>query len=207
MALVRCSIPLKLLAFSDIHGDWKRLEALLAIEADCYVVAGDLVTWAKSMERCGQVLQTRGDRVYVLPGNHESADQVAEMCAHYGLHDLHGRHFQAGRWHIAGLGYSSPTPFNTPGEFSEAQLATHLARFADLQPLVLICHAPPHGTSLDRIRLGLHAGSRSVADFITRYQPEHFICGHIHEAEGITEMLGRTRARNVGKQGYLLELD
>jgi len=206
-ALVTYSIPLKLLVFSDIHGDWKRLEELLAVEADLYIAAGDQVTWAKGLDRCGEVLRTRGERVYVLPGNHESADQVAEMCAHYGLNDFHGQHFQAGRWHVAGLGYSSPTPFNTPGEYTEAQIATRLARFADLKPLVLICHAPPYGGPLDRIRAGLHAGSRAVAEFIENHQPEHFFCGHIHEAQGVTTTMGATRAMNVGKLGHLLELD
>jgi Icc-related predicted phosphoesterase len=198
---------LRLLIFSDIHNDWKALDKLLQVEADYYIAAGDQVTWARGFDRCGEMLEARGDRMYVLPGNHESAEQVAEMCARHGLHDLHGRHFQAGKWHIAGLGYSNPTPFNTPGEYSEPELGDRLRRFADLRPLALICHAPPYGTELDQIRPGLHAGSRSVAEFIERRQPEYFFCGHIHEAAGVEIRLGGTLARNVGKDGYLLELD
>jgi uncharacterized protein len=198
---------LKLLIFSDIHHDWKTLEDLLSVEADFYVAAGDLVSWAKGLEACGKILQARAERMYVLPGNHESAVQISDLCARFGLHDLHGRHFQAGPYHIAGLGYSNPTPFNTPGEYSEAQLAEHLERFAELSPLVLICHAPPYGTALDRIRTDLHAGSRAVRDFIENHQPAWFFCGHIHEAEGACWSLGATRAYNVGKKGYLLELD
>ena len=55
-------------------------------------------------------------------------------------------------------------------------------------------------------RPGLHAGSTAVRDFIEKYQPEHFFCGHIHEAEGAAIRMGKTRARNVGKAGFLLEL-
>jgi Icc-related predicted phosphoesterase len=128
---------LRLLIFSDVHNDWKTLEHLLSVDADYYIAAGDQVTWSKGIERCGEILSARGDKVYVLPGNHESAEQVAAMCARHGLHDFHGRHFQAGRWHVAGLGYSNPTPFNTPGEYSEPQIADRLARFAELDPLVL----------------------------------------------------------------------
>lgn len=197
---------LKLLIFSDIHNDWKTLERLLAIEADLYIAAGDQVTWERGIERCGEILRTRGDKVYVLPGNHESAAQVANMCARFGLHNFHEQHFQVGKWKIAGLGYSNPTPFNTPGEYSESQLTDRLRRFADLSPLVLICHAPPHGTALDQIRAGLHAGSHAVKEFIEKHEPEYFFCGHIHEAEGVEITMGKTRARNVGKQGYLLEL-
>jgi Icc-related predicted phosphoesterase len=197
---------LRLLIFSDIHNDWKALEQLLAREADYYVAAGDQITWAKGIERCGEILQRRADKVYVLPGNHESAEQVANMCARYGLHNFHERHLEIGKWQVAGLGYSNPTPFNTPGEYSEPELAERLQRFAELNPLVLICHAPPYGTDLDRIRQGLHAGSRSVRDFIEKYQPPHFFCGHIHEAEGVAVEIGKTHAVNVGKKGYLLEL-
>ena len=182
---------------------------MLAIEADYYIAAGDQVTWAKGLERCGQILETRGDKVYVLPGNHESADQVAGMCARYGLHNFHERHFQVGGWHVAGLGYSNPTPFNTPGEYSEPQIAERLERFAALDPLVLVCHAPPYGTALDRVREGLHAGSRAVARIHrAAHQPAYFFCGHIHEAEGV-EISTRPHAarRNVGKNGYLLELE
>jgi Icc-related predicted phosphoesterase len=197
----------KLLIFSDIHNDWKTLENLLGIEADYYIAAGDQVTWARGLDRCGEILKTRGDRVYVLPGNHESSEQTANMCARYGLHDFHTRHITVGKWNVAGVGYSSPTPFNTPGEYTEDQLATRLQRFSELSPLVLVCHAPPRDTALDQIRPGLHAGSHAVREFIDKYQPDYFFCGHIHEAEGVHVKLGKTQGWNVGKKAYLLELD
>jgi len=198
---------LKLLIFSDIHNDWKALDRLLAVEADYYFAAGDQVTWAKGLDRCGEILSRRGDKVYVLPGNHESAANVREMCDRFGLHNFHKQRLRLGRWNVAGLGYSNPTPFDTPGEYSEAVLAEKLAPFASLEPLVLICHVPPYGTALDEMRPRLHGGSTAVREFLDRVQPEHFFCGHIHEAEGVVVQMGRTRAQNVGKKGYLLELD
>lgn len=197
----------KLLIFSDIHNDWRALERLLAVEADYYIAAGDQLTWSKGVERCGEILQQRGDKVYVLPGNHESAEQIEGMCARFGLHNFHGRHIEVGPWQVAGLGYSNPTPFNTPGEYSEPQIAERLQRFADLNPLVLVCHAPPNGTALDQIRPGLHAGSRAVREFIEQRKPRYFFCGHIHEAEGVQAQIGETWAMNVGKAGHLLELE
>jgi Icc-related predicted phosphoesterase len=198
---------LKLLIFSDIHNNWKTLEQLLSVEADLYISAGDQVSWGKGLDRCGQILQTRGDKVWVLPGNHESAGQIAALCERYGLNNFHEQHFQVGGHHIAGLGYSSTTPFDTPGEYTEDELGARLRPFAQLRPLVLICHAPPYGTALDQVKAGVHGGSTAVRDFIEREQPEHFFCGHIHEAEGAAIEMGRTRARNVGKKGYLLELE
>jgi Icc-related predicted phosphoesterase len=197
----------KLLIFSDIHSDLKALERLVETEADYYFAAGDLVSWARGLERCGEILKQRGDRVYVIPGNHESAEQIAAFCTKYGFHDFHEKSLRVANYHVAGLGYSSPTPFDTPGEYTEAELATRLAPFEKLAPLVLICHAPPYGTALDRVREGLHAGSKSVRDFVDRHQPGYLFCGHIHEAEGVSVELGKTRAINVGKRGYLLELN
>ena len=197
----------KLLIFSDIHNDWKTLDRLMSTEADFYIAAGDQLTWSKGEDRCGEILARRAGKVYVLPGNHESAEQIDGLCARFGLHNFHERHIEVGRWHVAGLGYSSPTPFNTPGEYSEPQIAERLQRFAELEPLVLVCHAPPHNTALDQIRPGLHAGSRAVREFIEKRQPPYFFCGHIHEAEGVQVKLGNTWAKNVGKPGHLLELD
>lgn len=196
---------MRLLIFSDIHGDLKALERVTSVEADYYVSAGDLVSWARGFEACGEVLRRRGDRVYVLPGNHESDVQVRAFCGKYGFHDFHEQTMQIGKYRVAGLGYSNPTPFNTPGEYSEKELADRLDAFAGLEPLILICHAPPRATALDRVRDGVHAGSTAVREFIEKHQPERFFCGHIHEAEGVEASIGKTRAVNVGKRGYLFD--
>jgi uncharacterized protein len=192
--------------FSDIHGDARALERLMAVEADYYFAAGDLVSWGRGLDKMGAIMRARGSRVHVLPGNHESEADIAEFCSRYGFVNFHGGVLQIAGVNVAGLGYSSPTPFDTPGEYTEAEMAARLKKFDGLKPLILICHAPPLNTPLDRVHDGLHAGSRAVREFIERAQPEHFFCGHIHEAEGVVTQMGSTRAMNVGKQGYLLEV-
>lgn len=197
---------MKILVFSDIHSDLSALEQIVAIEADYYFAAGDLVNWSRGLDRVGMILQRRADRMYVLPGNHESEQVIREMCARHGLRSFHGESFEAGGYRIAGLGYSNPTPFGTPGEYSEAELARRLSAFAGYERLVLVCHCPPKGTALDRAGPGTHLGSQAVREFLDREQPEFFFCGHIHEAHGASQRLGRTRAYNVGKRGRLIEL-
>lgn len=193
------------MVFSDIHGDARALQQAMAVEADLYIAAGDLVNWGRGLDKLAPWLTPKADQTYVMPGNHESAQDIADFCNRHGLQDFHGKSFHLRGVHIAGLGYSSPTPFATPGEFTEDEMAAHLAPFADLKPLILVCHAPPYDTDLDRIHEGLHAGSRAVRNFIEAHQPLHFFCGHIHEAEGKVIQMGTTRAMNVGKAGYLLE--
>jgi len=197
---------MKALIFSDIHNDRVALETLMAIDADVYFAAGDLVSWARGLDKMGEVMKRRRERVRVLPGNHESASDIAGFCERFGFIDFHGATAEIGGVRFAGLGYSTVTPFDTPGEYSEDEIAEHLEKFAAWKPQVLVCHSPPLGTPLDRIKAGLHAGSRAVREFIEKHQPDHFFCGHVHEAEGVVIQMGATRAMNVGKKGYLLEM-
>jgi len=196
----------KALIFSDIHNDKIALEKLMAVDADAYFAVGDLVSWARGLDKMGEVMKGRKDRVYVLPGNHESASDIIAFCERFGFIDLHGATAEIGGVRFAGLGYSTVTPFDTPGEYSEEEIAQHLEKFAEWKPQVLVCHSPPLGTPLDRIKEGLHAGSRAVREFIEKHQPGHFFCGHVHEAEGVVIQMGATQAMNVGKKGYLLEI-
>jgi len=193
--------------FSDIHSDARALERLMSMEADYYVSAGDLVNWGRQLDAMGEILKQRADRVYVIPGNHESAGQTNAFCAKFGFHDFHGGRVQLGGFEITGLGYSNPTPFDTPGEYTEDELETRLHAFDGVKPMISICHVPPFGTSLDRITNLKHAGSLAVREFLRREQPRYFFCGHIHEAAGAQDKLGETSAMNVGKKGYLLDLE
>jgi len=198
---------MKLLIFSDLHGDTRTLSRLMDIEADYYFAAGDMVTWARGYAAIGDVLRRRSGMVYVLPGNHESESDIADMCDAYGLHTFHGGVLEIDGFYVAGLGYSNPTPFNTPGEYTEAEIASRLKPFHGLKPLVLICHCPPYGTPLDLTSAGDHCGSTSILRFIETERPRRFFCGHIHEAAGVTARIGETVGVNTGKQGYLLDLD
>ena len=197
---------MKIQIFSDIHGDLKSLERAVAQPADIYIAAGDLSTFSRGLDRCGTILQTRGEHVWVLPGNHETAAGTRELCARFGLTDFHRQIRQLGSTHWAGLGYSNPTPFNTPGEYTEEQIAEALAAFNGLAPLYLVVHFPPYGTKLDEFAPGQHAGSHALREWVQREQPEMLFCGHIHECAGKSDELGRTRCFNVGKVGYLFDL-
>jgi len=196
----------KLLIFSDIHGDKAALENLMGIEADYYFAAGDLANWGRGLEVLGPIMRKHAERMYVLPGNHESEADIARFCSEFGFHDFHSKTINTEGYHVAGLGYSNPTPFDTPGEYSEQELRERLDKFSGLDPLVLVCHTPPKNTPLDRAGEGKHFGSDAVREFIDREQPRYFYCGHIHEAAGQSATLGRTHGWNVGKRGQLLEL-
>ena len=197
---------MKILIFSDIHADWRALERLMAIEADLYVCAGDLTNFGRKIDEAGEVMRGRSNKVKVIPGNHETEAQITQLCDTFGFENFHGQTFEAGAQRVAGLGYSNPTPFDTPGEYSEEEIARRLVEFDEFRPTLLVCHCPPFQTALDRMRNFRHGGSTAIRDYLLRAQPEYFFCGHIHEAAGVAERLGETKAMNVGKEGYLLDL-
>jgi uncharacterized protein len=196
----------KVLIFSDIHGDWKALEEMMARPADVWIAAGDLTTFGRSLGRAGEILAARGEKAWVLPGNHETAKDIRELCAEFGLTDFHRHVRRLGTSVWAGLGYSNPTPFNTPGEYTEDELAEALAELERAKPQYVVAHCPPQGTAVDEIAPGRHAGSMAVRQWAERAQPAYLFCGHIHEAAGKRARLGATECVNVGKKGYTLEL-
>lgn len=198
---------MRVLIFSDIHGDARALERVVATPADVYIAAGDLSTFGRGLDRLGEILQPLGERCWVLPGNHETHDEMRGFCARFGFTDFHRqvRTLAGATW--AGLGYSNPTPFHTPGEYSEEEIAAALAEFDGHDGLHLVVHFPPHGTRLDEVGRGRHAGSPALRQWVERARPAWLFCGHIHECAGREDTLGATRCVNVGKAGYLLELE
>ncbi len=210
---------MRILIFSDIHGDGRAVEKLVAQPADIYIAAGDLSTFGRGTERLIEALRPLGERLWLLPGNHETHDETRDLCARFGFTDFHRQVRQLdgknGATHWAGLGYSNPTPFNTPGEYTEEEIAAALGGIEEdvsqqsggtKSPLHLVVHFPPHGTQLDQVSFGRHAGSRVLRAWVERVQPVELFCGHIHECAGKSDTLGATRCFNVGKAGRLVEI-
>jgi hypothetical protein len=124
---------------------------------------------------------------------------------------------------LIGIGGSNFTPFHTPSEFPEkeiAQLADRAFRqgqeFISLAepllnrkiPRILISHVPPFNTEVDKLYSGKHVGSKAIRSVIELYQPELCITGHIHEAKG-TDTILKTPVYNHGmlRQGGWVTID
>jgi len=54
---------MRILLFSDIHGDVRALERLLRQPADVYIAAGDLSTFGRDLDRCAAALGPLGERL------------------------------------------------------------------------------------------------------------------------------------------------
>jgi Icc-related predicted phosphoesterase len=196
----------RVLIFSDIHGDVGALARIVAQSADVYICAGDLATFGKGLDKCGKALESLGEKLWVLPGNHETHDDIRAFCRRFGFVDFHRRVLETNSTPWAGLGYSNITPFKTPGEYTEEEIAEALAAFGSIAGLHLVIHVPPYGTRLDEYAPGKHGGSTALRAWVEREQPSYLFCGHIHETAGLSDRLGATQCINVGKEGFTLEM-
>jgi Icc-related predicted phosphoesterase len=119
------------------------------------------------------------------------------------------------------LGWSNPTPWDTPRETSEEELARMLsaaiARLDSTENAIFNIHVPPKDSTLDScprldtsvwppapiMRGGqvelFGAGSSAVAEAIKEYQPLVSLHGHIHESTGVAK-IGRTVCINPGSE-------
>jgi len=159
------------------------------LEVPCFMMLGndDFEELADTL-RGSDVVTYAEDGVYELPGGFE----------------------------LASVGYSTPTPWHTPREVTEEELAARideqLAKLREPEQAVFNFHCPPRDTHLDQAPLldaelrprvdasGLRVGpvgSSAVRAAIERTQPLLGLHGHVHESPA-AQKLGRTVCINPG---------
>jgi hypothetical protein len=199
---------MRLFAVSDLHGKASLARAALeaAAEADAVVVCGDISNFGHGLREVCEVLSSFKSEVVVVPGNCDLPRMVEELCGKFGLTYAHGRLVEVGDVKVACVGGSTWTPFDTPFELSEDEIASLLSSFSGVGDVVLATHCPPHGTKVDKIFSGAHVGSKAIREYIERERPLLCLCGHVHERGGEEDAIGRTRVVNVARRGALFEL-
>jgi hypothetical protein len=210
-------IFVKILAVSDLHGsNIPELHSYLKNNrVDIIVVAGDITHFGppELAEELLNDLASHKIPVVAVPGNcdpHGIASRIENSRAI----NIHARTLSVKDVAFCGLGGSNPTPFNTPLELGEDEIRSELDKLLENlkgnDRLILVTHAPPHGTGVDRIPSGDNVGSTGVRDVIEKHQPCINICGHIHESPGV-ERLGETLIVNPGQlsegRAALIEID
>lgn len=197
----------------------------LAVEALAQDLARErLASWlAFANER----LEASDVRMYVTGGNDDAPAVLAVLDQAEGsvvpsehrVVELDDEHT------MVTVGVSTPTPWDTPREVSEDELASMIdaavAGVDDLSRCVFNLHCPPKDTPLDRCLLldtehvapgelpkpvrvagrfvETGGGSTSVREAISRYQPAVGLHGHIHESPGRFK-IGATQCFNPGSE-------
>ncbi len=195
---------MKILAFSDIHGDFEALERLRrkAEEVDVVVCAGDLTVFENELERVVEELDSFQKPVLVIHGNHELDASLERACSKTrNVKFIHGKHVEIKG--VLFLGYGGGGfSFEYP-EFAEVR-----KRFEEVvknRQVVFIIHGPPYDTEVDEL-MGDHVGNLTMREFIDEAKPDVVICGHIHENFGREDKVGETYILNPGPEGRVIEV-
>jgi uncharacterized protein len=170
-------------------------------------------------------LRGSGVRLYLTGGNDDEPAVLETLDRHEGDHVVasEGRLVELDGEHtMITVGLSTPTPWDTPREAGEDEIARAIEAAADAVPDVGRCvfnlHCPPKDTPIDtclklEVRPGelpqpireagrfvtTGGGSLAVKEAIERFQPLVGLHGHIHESGGRFR-IGRTQTFNPGSE-------
>ena len=205
---------MKIIAITDIHGrtDYPREIRTELQRADLILIAGDITNFGDSDDAeyvLDRLLSLNG-KILAVPGNCDRPG-VNKTLTIKNM-NMHRTYRRIGSAALYGVGGCSKTPFHTPQEYSETEISEILDGFKVSQKAkthILISHAPPNNTKLDKMLIGFHVGSKAVRKFIEDFQPDLVICGHIHEARGV-DRIGKTLIINPGpfpKHYSIIDID
>jgi Icc-related predicted phosphoesterase len=74
-----------------------------------------------------------------------------------------------------------------------------------LKKKIMVTHIHPTETKMEKLSRFV-PGSDAVKKAVETFKPDILLCGHVHEAEGLEEKLGKTRIINVGRNGKIIKL-
>ena len=188
-----------------------------------------LDTTQRWMELAEERLKDAKTRCIICPGNddHLEIDEIIKASSRieYG----EGRILQLDGHELLSCGWTNPTPWDTPRECSEDELAERLEvlgrQLENPRKAIFNLHAPPYNSGLDNapeltenlqmLASGVMTavGSTAVRDFIMKYQPLLSLHGHIHESKSECK-IGKTTSINPGSaygegilQAFLVDIE
>jgi len=166
----------RVLHVSDVHCVTSMLVRVLELESsnvDAVVVSGDIECDGEAIEALKRV----GKPVFAVPGNMDD-HYIARLLREAGI-SVEGDVLDYSGIIVAGIGGREPLANIKRVEMLLEQLKPN-------KPLLVVAHHPPHG-HVDLAWSGVHAGLYETLKLIEKYKPIAYLCGHIHEARGISK--------------------
>jgi len=167
---------MKLLALSDLHGDYSYVKSIIekAGDFDVALIAGDLTDFGHD-EKALEVLRMFEVPVLAVPGNCDHPSILKILDENKNTVNLHNSVYEIGGLTFIGLGGSNPTPFNTPFELSEKKINEYIGTLLSRSKgrIILLSHAPPRNTA-DKLPHG-NVGSEALARYLGRF--DLVVCG------------------------------
>lgn len=176
------------------------------------VMVGEVVRWVGIAD---EKLAGTSVRCLIMPGNDDEFE-IDSVLSSERVENPDDRVIRLGDVQVLSSAWANRTPWDSPREEDEEQLAARYERIAvDLDPelpTIFNLHVPPFDTGLDTaaeldaglsvVTIGgqpnmIPVGSHAVRAFIEQRQPLVSLHGHIHESRGVAR-LGQTLCLNPG---------
>jgi len=154
---------MKVLIFSDIHGDLRALERIASQQATCIFLLG-LSNFGKAWN-AGRNTKTAGQRSGHC-GNHETQSENHSFCQHYGFLDFHARCARLNPHLASRNGPAWLQQYHAvryAREYSEEEIARPRC-IRGMKSLHLVVHFPAQYQAR-RIRARKHGGSSTLREW------------------------------------------
>ena len=195
----------KILAASDIHGDTdatKKLAAKAKKEnVDLVVLAGDLSGFVET-EGILKPFIDNDQKVVFVPGNWDSSVTADVLTKMYGVKNVGKHYVKYGEVGIFGIG-SPDWQMNLNEKKTMKKLEDDFNKIKDLEKKIMVSHL--HASDTKAEFSGIE-GEEVLRKAIEKFQPDIFLSGHIHEAEGLKDQVGKTKIFSVGEKGKIIEI-
>lgn len=199
---------MKILAVSDLHGDGSLAKKIAKKgkkeKVDLIVLAGDLTWFDEHSKNIIKPFTDLGKEVLIIPGNHETNETLDKLKLIYpNLINLDQKPFRKENVGFFGAGYAFAGPFITNEKELKKKLTRAHKKISNLDKKVLITHSHHKGSNSE---FSGFEGSESIKKAIEYFQPDLALHGHIHEASGIKESIGKTKIFNISRKARIFEL-
>jgi Icc-related predicted phosphoesterase len=165
------------------------------------------------IELADEKLKDSKAKIFMAPGNDDPMEMDAILESSKVMKSAAMKNLDVLGYEMITIAHTSPTPWDTPREWSEEELAKNIDKLAgtvkNMERAIFNFHDPPYGTMLDyapklrdmRQSAGEteHVGSTAVSEAIKKYQPFLGLHGHIHESRA-AQKIGRTFCVNPGSE-------
>ena len=199
----RFQTDMKIYAFVDVHGRKRIIDEIIETakreKPDIIIDAGDISNFGKGLKEGLERLDTLGVPVLILHGNHESEEQMNEMCQNFAnVIFMHKGLFELDNYAFFGYGGGG---FSRKDDVFE-RISKIVIKKIKGKKLIFFSHAPIFKTKTDYIR-GKHLGNESYRKFIEETKPKLVICGHFHETAKMTDDISGSLVVNPGPYGLI----
>ena len=165
------------------------------------------------IELADEKLKDSRAKIFMAPGNDDPMEMDAILDSSRVMKSAAMKNLDVLGYEMITIAHTSPTPWDTPREWSEEEMAKNIDQLAGtiktMERAIFNFHDPPYGTMLDyapklrdmRQSAGEteHVGSKAVSEAIKKYQPFLGLHGHIHESRA-AQKIGRTFCVNPGSE-------